>query len=315
MLSHFETLKSLLVLSLLFAAPVFTQAQSTASKCIALADVQELQKDVKFLESYDAADLCRPESRPYRLAETLLYMKNFRWDVEKNKSNPFNQDIMPSSFWEFFVSGLKKTIVDGGDAPGNSDASAATIPALQDGNIYLFEAFIEETPLLCESQIFCTKHSISTKVLMSFSERAGAVKKKGCDQNIKEKRSWAVTLEALTKMLLPAQGSIRLSDDERLKTKQELMQMSAFVFNESMNLHGVYLMDENDQAYIYDGTTLAPVRTVKNAKIFSRYLTLLSFPWIRSANATVNVFSSQLDLLPPSGGTAVTLQQPTQARP
>lgn len=303
MTSHFETIKSLLIMTLFLGAPLLSQA--TEPKCIAVADVQALQKDVNFLESYDVADLCRPETRTYQLAETLLYMKNYRWDVEKNKSNPFNQDIIPHSFWEFFISGLKKTVTDSEDTPTNAGVAAATLPALRDGNIYLFKAFYDANTVASRVSMLLHEAQHFNESPHSLCERAGAISQRNCDQSIKEKRSWAVTVEALTKMLLPANDSVKLSDEEQLRTKQEVLQMSAFVFNEPLNLQAVYLIDENNNAFIYDGETLEPARTVMNAKIFSRYLTLLSFPLDKTANGTLNVFSAQLDLLPPSGGTAI----------
>jgi hypothetical protein len=111
-------------------------------------------------------------------------------------------------------------------------------------------------------------------------------------------------MEALSKMMISANPSPLLSGQTLQKLKQEMLQMSYFVFNKDTRLNAVYLIDENNNAFIFDGEKTYPTRAVLNSKILSRYLTLLSFPEDRSNNSTLNVFSSSLSPLPPSGGTA-----------
>ncbi|HWU43504.1 MAG TPA: hypothetical protein VN132_08700 [Bdellovibrio sp.] len=282
-------------------------AQPSSKPCLSEAEVREAQTKVQFLKDFSVDDLCRPESHTYKLAETVLFIKNFRWDLEKNKNNPFDQNIVSDSFWDFFNAEPSKTLEDfTEETAANANVLAVSLGALQDGNIYIMSSFYSDknTVFTRVSALMHEAHHFSGADHV-VCENGVSVGGKNCDESVEEKGAWAVTLEVMSKMLLGTGKTPKPTPEEREEIKQETLTLSHFVFNKRPSFEAVYLLAENGDGYIFDGVQAVKVRGVQKSKILSRLQSLLSFPDGHISPSTLSVYSSDLSLRPPSGVTAI----------
>ncbi|MFS4460810.1 hypothetical protein [Bdellovibrio sp. HCB2-146] len=123
----------------------------------------------------------------------------------------------------------------------------------------------------------------------------------GCDESIKDRGAYAVTIETLAKMILRGIG---IPEEDRAQLRFGLLE-ALDSFNQTVGGIGnsaLYLQSlDGKKAYFFDGARLHAAPLYKGQKILSRVLSVLAVPHNKQAITGIDIFSRSLRKVPPQG--------------
>lgn len=271
-----------------------------APGCLNAALVNEIRSHIDLkIKDVKTFDRCTPGSNTYKTLETLILIKTMQYS-DAALAAPYNQNILPGDFWKYFVD-RANTIVE--EDKCSTGVLAFVWMIFRDGIIHVCPTIFDDR-LLKYERAQAMLHEVR------HFEGFGHVKcirgnRKGkdgsCDVEIEQKGSYAVTVEALTKMALTSKDVPRV---QRTLLKTLALSYANDTFNKPVFDHDMaafYLEDSGDHAYIYSNKGLVNVARLEDATLVSRGATLAVFPTNKEDAYTVNVFSNKMDTAPAAG--------------
>lgn len=284
------------------------QGWASTTSCLSQEQVQSVSASFQFLpqQLIPQSELCDAEADSYKLATILLALKNLRLD-ETPLNNRYDQKILGNDFWGYLKARVR-TI-----SKASPEASSCVNGAL---------AFVEDdsqkTLFLCPAYFSDIYYSLYGKASILLHEarhvegyphtmclagnKVGSTG--GCDESIEERGSYAVSTEALAKMLFRGKN---IPANEKAKLKIHLLE-SLESFNEPVNGVGntaLYLQDADGKgAYFFDGIKLFPAKQFERANVVSRYVNLQIVPKNGMKAFSWDVLQSQTAFSPVAGSCA-----------
>lgn len=286
-------MKSFGVFSFVFLFFALPSAFAETKPCLDVGQVKELRAALTFSEDIVDSDICAPDSNTYQLFNTLIFMKNLRFE-EAAVPAPFNQGILSGNFWDYFIK--RASLLENQGATGGCDGIIAfTLGALKDGKIYICPSFYKDDMTMAE-RVSIMLHEVRHFDGFSHELCTNPLNKGGvnCDVSIDEKGAYAVTIESLAKMALAAPD---LDARSRATAKSLILLFSQLVFNEKVvigdgSIVGSYFISEdNKDAYMFNGKEFSPAVVFENAHLISRYFSLNVFPDDKSDVYTADLLS------------------------
>lgn len=277
-----------------------SQTTDSKSACLDSKVVAEIRTKVNLkTKDVETADLCDPDSQTYKILEALIIVKTLTFE-DTALAEPFSQHILPKDFWGYF-SERADQITD--EATCKDGVLAFVFGAFQDGNVHICpDLYKDEISKYerAETMLHEVRHFEGFgHVTCTHGPRKG--QDGACDNSIGEKGSYAVTVEALTKMAL---NSKDVSKVEKTILKIKALTYANEAFNEDVRpreLRAFLLVDQNSNTFIYSDQGAVAVASQGNSRIISRGPALAVFPADKGDAYTANVFSAALDVSPALG--------------
>lgn len=298
-----------------FSISCFWQLAHAESNCLDASVVAEIRAKVK-LKTKDVSsfDLCKPESQTYKILQALTLLKTLTF-ADTALAKPFNQNILPKDFWAYFSDRVGQ-ITD--EATCDNDFLAFVHGGSKDREVHICPSFYGEV-ISRDERAMAMLHEARhfegfVHVTCLHGPRKG--EKGACDKSIGQKGSYAVTVESLTKLAL---NSREISKVNRVMNKLSALSYASEAFNKSVQAEestALLLVDQNDNAFLYNDQGASPVASLGDARVISRGSVLAVFPLDRSDAFSANAFSPALDALPAEGAFSLAYnQKPIAERP
>lgn len=291
--------------SLLFFS---VQVHAANSSCISEVQIRNVSLSFKFvpMNLIPQTELCDSQAESYQLASILLSLKDLRLDPAP-LSGRYDQKILGDDFWKYLTTRIKVI--------SKADESS---PSCRSGAMAYVEPETPNTLFLCPSYFADKYYSPYGKATILLHEarhiegyphelclagnKVGATG--GCDERIDDRGSYAVSTEALAKILFRGQN---ISPSEKKRLKIQLLE-SLESFNEPVNGIGntaLYLVDETEsRAYFFDGLQLYPTRHFEQAHVVSRFVNLQILPKNKMKAFSWDVLQSESSFSPAAGACA-----------
>lgn len=249
-------------------------------------------------------DLCDTKSHSYKVLAALSLARTIRFAPDA-LSAPLNQGILTGDFWSYLRIGTRMVRDSTEDFPTcRSGFTAFANPRAGDGVIHVCPIYYDQDLDISE-RLQVILHELRhfsghQHVTCTQGLRKGI--KGACDQKIIGKGSYAVSVEALSKMGLFATN---------LTTPgKALAKLAALVYvNEAFNTNvlpkgftATYMSDKNN-GYIYDGgPSLFEMSTLpKKGAVVSRVDDVIFYPSDRSNSSVLDMTTKTLEKAPAVG--------------
>ncbi|GEM_PF-4349596 len=284
------------------------QAQAQTSACISRTQVQSVSEPFQFFPAtlIPQADLCDPQTDSYKLVSILLALKNLRLD-EAPLDNRYDQKILGSDFWGYLKERVQTISKSSPEASSCQNGAMAYVEGEANSTLFLCPLYFTDTyySLYGKASILLheARHTEGYPHTMCLAgNKVGSTG--GCDETIEDRGSYAVSTEALAKILFRGKN---VPPTERAKLKIHLLE-SLESFNEPVNGVGntaLYLQDVDGKgAYFFDGLKLYSAKKFDRAQIVSRYVNLQVVPKNGMKAFSWEVLQSQSTFAPAAGACA-----------
>ncbi len=262
--------------------------------CLDQAKIDLVQTKITLQTDDNATfDRCKPGSKTYAMLEAILLINSVRFS-DGALGRPFNQDILPNDFWDYFSTRVKTV---SNESTCTNGVLAFVFGGMGDGQVHICPAFYKPEISVYERVQVMLHEARHFAGFRHVTCNRGPRKGDGgaCDETIDEKGSYAVTVEALSKMAMLAQGVPH--------AKQSMLKLLALTYaNETFNtptrardLSSFYLVGNDHRGYMYSDKGLIEVAAIENAIFISRTVSLAVFPTDKADAFTVDVFSAKMN--------------------
>lgn len=228
---------------------------------------------------------------------------------------PWNQDILPESFWNYFKKRVHRlselpeqshcgdtviAFVVGGGLPVElmPEHEVNLCPSFYDKN----KPLVEKVSVLMHEARHFDDHGYSHVVCQNYP----GVGRKSCDESIEQKGGFAVSIEALLKMM----DSGTLDEFNRAYAKQLILQYRGIYFNVPPEpLHqrsmAVFLKTTDGRGFIFDGVEFYQISGFVAHTLVSRFFSVSVYPNDLTDSFSADLFSKVGYPLPPFGSTSL----------
>lgn len=300
-------LKSLLSI-LLFLFVFVEEVQATESSCISKDQVQSVSKPFQFspADLVPQEDLCNSQADEYKLVSILLALKNLRLD-EAPLNNRYDQKILGRDFWSYLTERVKVISKSSQEASSCRNGAMAYVEGEANNTLFLCPLYFTDTYYSLYGKASILLHEARhiegfPHTMCLAGNKVGSTG--GCDEAIEDRGSYAVSTEALAKILFQGKN---ISATEKAKLRIHLLD-SLESFNEPVNGVGntaLYLKDiEGKNAYLFDGLKLYPAKQFEGARVVSRFVNLQIVPRNGMKAFSWEVLQSQSTFAPAAGACA-----------
>jgi hypothetical protein len=299
--------------SLLLSFVVLIGAQAKAQSCLDAKTVSAIKQELRIELNDPKGNACARDSKTYKLMETLVFLKNIRFNKAAKIDAKMNQGLLAKGFWTYLKEQNLQAIRESNDPICTQNKIYGYVDQSKNPHtISLCSHFFEKsvsTPdraqlLLHESRHF-SGHPHVTCVAGPWKGVEG-----GCDNSIQEKGSYAVSAESMARV-----GILAKNLSKAAKTNAKLLSLGYAQnrFNKPVYINGaraVYLTSEaQEKAYIFDGKSFYPAPYVEDATVISRQSDVHVFPKDRDKDAYVlQLYSNETKADVKASKNALTLQ-------
>ncbi|KHD87023.1 MAG: hypothetical protein OM95_16720 [Bdellovibrio sp. ArHS] len=255
------------ILFTLFSCTSFAQE----STCLKARDVERIQKKIKIsLQGTD--NYCDPNNPKYTFVNAILFIEGL--DLKGPiVPSPWNQDILPSRWQDYFFSRIKEV------RNGSNCGPAMAYVVWNNPAMYLCPV-MQDSAYSSVTTLVGTMMHEARHVDGYGHEKCEEGQYKGqrfCDKAITDKGSYAVSIEVFSKLAVSARNihpSLK-----QLSLDWALLYTDQFI-NKFTNVKPIALLQEDSgNTYIFDGSQLSPVAT-KSIFPEGQFLPRNSLEWV-----------------------------------
>ncbi|MBX2987611.1 MAG: hypothetical protein KF802_06915 [Bdellovibrionaceae bacterium] len=203
-----------------------------AANCLEAAAVKSVLSSIK-VESADSDrfDRCREGSASHRIVQTLIFLKNLRLEKTPARSS-FDQGILKEDFWGYFSKRVKRVFaVDRMVTECRGSTLAYVSPDFDSTTVYLCPGFFDSWLSVATRAEFLLHEARHFEGYGHVVCRRGLFQnQKSCDRRLQDRGSYAVSVEALSKMAERGSG---LSAPSRSLLKATALVRARTNFNET----------------------------------------------------------------------------------
>ena len=241
-----------------------------AESCLDETLIREVRQQVTIVtKDGDRFDRCASDTNTYKALRALIFLKTVRFSSD-NFPHPFNQNILPVDFWSYFSARVHT--VEEGDKYCEETGFTAYIDRKKPKRIFLCPPFFSHRQSFFEA-IGTLIHEVRhfeghDHVTCTQGPKKGGVGL--CDASFNGKGSYAVEVEAYTKLAL-------LSNAVTVGEKVDLKSMALIYVNEVFNkpvlpnAMSALVLQALDSAEIafFDGNKIVRTKPLSPGKLIS----------------------------------------------